>query len=349
MHVIELYQLTEWIDAQVRGEKILKKYQVLQSILKQNAAPNQPQQPFESQKDDLIAAIARVTLNRLSIDQLDFLRRLKIAPHVGEEGIADLEDNLYKHVIDIATSAANIQRIIDDINYGLEKSELIKKGLTDCVELGPAEFDEVLIRVSFSGQASLLNVADLKKWAGIWYEIARGITMAQDLSPEDVRIVGAKRGSIVLELAVVYAFALTTSRIIILALNVANRVLDIKKKAEEIRGLKLTNDNLAKEMQKAAAEEKAGGVEKIRKDIAAELKLNIETEGDKVTALNKAVADLVDFLEKGGEVDFVMPQEPESEETEEKETTQTRKRLRVAFEEIRKLEHSVKLLEHKKP
>jgi len=349
MHVIELYQLTEWIDAEIRRGNIVNKYQNLESILQQNASANQPKQPFESQKNELIEAIGRVPLSRLSIDQLNFLRRLRIAEHVGDEGIAYIEDSLYRNVIDIATSAANIRNVINDINYGLKKSEQIKGGLTDCVDLEPPEFEEVLIRVSFSGHASMSNVADLKKWASIWYDIARGIAMAHNSSPEEVRIVGAKRGSIVLELAVIYGIALTTSKIIILALNVANRVLDIKKKAEEIRGLKLSNDKLAKEIEKEAKNEKTSGIESIKKEILAELKLNTAREGDKVAALNKSVEDLVDFIEKGGEVDFVMPEESDTEEGEKKTNAEIRKRLRIAFEDIRRIEHTVKLLEHKNP
>jgi len=350
MHVIELYQLTEWIDVEIRENQIVKKYQALQSILHTNAQPNQPHQPFEPQKNELIEALGEVALDRLSIDQLDFLKKLKIAQHIGDEGINSIEDSLYKNVIDIATSASNLQNIIKDINYGLKKSEQIKNGLGDFVDFELPEFDEVLIRVNFSGYATMANVADFKKWGTIWYDIARGVTMAHGSPPEDVKIIGAKRGSVILELAVAYGVAHTTSKIILSALKVADRVLDIRKKAEEIRGLKLNNKKLADEIKKAADKEKASGIGNITKEIVATLKLNGEGEGEKVNALDKSVINLVDFIEKGGEVDFIMPEESDIEdEDKENEERKELKGLRIAFEEIRRLEHKIKQIEHKNP
>lgn len=352
MHVIELYQITEWIDVEIRENEIVQKYQNLQSILQQNAQPNQQQQSFESQKNELIEALGKVALNRLSIDQLDFLKRLKIAQHIGDEGINSIEDNLYKNVIDIATSASNLQNVIEDINYGLEKSEQIQRGLEDCVDLESPEFDEVLIRVNFSGSATMANVTDLKNWGIVWYDIARGIAMAHGASPEEVKVVGAKKGSIIIELAVVYGIAHTTSKIILSALNVADRVLDIRKKAEELRGLKLSNKKLANEIEKEADKEKESGIANITKEIVAELQLKIEGEGDKVTALDKSVHNLVDFIEKGGEVDFVMPEESDIEDEDietDKKKQKKLKELRLAFEGIRRLEHKIKQIEQKNP
>jgi hypothetical protein len=52
----------------------------------------------------------------------------------------------------------------------------------------------------------------------------------------------------------------------------------------------------------------------------------------------------------GGEVDFVMPdEEHEGEEAENKEAQKDKHELRVAFQEIRKLESKLALIEHKNP
>jgi hypothetical protein len=72
--------------------------------------------------------------------------------------------------------------------------------------------------------------------------------------------------------------------------------------------------------------------------------------GDKQTALNKAVKHLIDFLSKGGEIDCVLPEETETTE-EGKETENSSKNIQIAairesFKQIR--DHSAKLrvLEH---
>lgn len=133
--------------------------------------------------------------------------------------------------------------------------------------------------------------------------------------------------------------------LILAALKVAEKVLDIRKKAEELRGMKLKNDKLAKDLDKEAENEKKDGIEQITGDIAKKLKIKENGEGDKIKALDTAVKNLVNFIEKGGVVDFIVPEEDETEEGEEDNNAE----LRVAFQEIRQLEKKIELLEHKAP
>ncbi|MFW8602453.1 hypothetical protein ACOHYD_13350 [Desulfobacterota bacterium M19] len=338
MNVSELYELTHWVTDKIVSTQIPQKYQALQQILQQHTQPNQQKTSFESQKNDLIETITHVPLRELTKDQLLFLRELGIAQAVGSEGAEIIEDILYKNVIDVANSAQKLQEIYQKISQGIQKSDQIKTGLTGCVyeETYEAE-DEVLMRVSFTGNAALSNVIDFKNWGNIWFEIGRGVAMAHDLSPEDVKIVGATKGSIIIELAVIASIATTTSGIILSALKVAEKVLDIRKKAEEIRGLKLKNKKLATDIEKEAEKEKTAGIESISAEIIKQLKIKKDGEGDKVTALDKAVKNLVNFIESGGEVDFIIP--------EEQNEIPKYGDLRVTFQEIRQLENKIKLLE----
>lgn len=166
--------------------------------------------------------------------------------------------------------------------------------------------------------------------------------MAHNASPEDVKIVGAMKGSIIIELAVIASIATTTSGIILAALMVAEKVLDIRKKAEEIRNLKLKNTKLAREIEKEAENEKKTGIEAISAKLIKKLKLNKSDGGDKAIALNKAVQNLVNFIESGGEVDFVIPKE---EIEGDENTTPNYEDLRVTFQKIRQLENKIKMLE----
>ena len=196
------------------------------------------------------------------------------------------------------------------------------------------------MRVGFTGLATMANIKDFKNWGNIWYEIGWGIAIAHNLSPEDVKI----EGSIIIELVVVAAIATTASRIIISALKVAEKVLDIRKKAEEIRGLKLKNEQLANDIEKEAEEEKKSGIEEVTANAVKQLKLKKEGEGDKVKALDTAVKDLVSFIEKGGVIDFVLPK---NEEKPEEGTEREYDDLRIAFQEIRRIENKLAWLEHK--
>jgi len=352
MNVSELFELTHWIDDEIVGKEIIQKYQQLHQILHRHTQPNQPKQPFETQKEDLIEALRSVALDQITKDQLAFLEKLGISQAVGDEGIKTVEDVLYKNVIDVATSAQKLQELIQQVENGVRKSDQIKAGLDGCVSEEEYEAEnEVLMRVSFSGHAAMSNITDFKSWGSVWYDIGRGISMVHGASPEDVKIVGATKGSIIIELAVAYGIATTASGIILASLKVADRVIEIKKKAEELRGLKLKNDKLAKELEKEADNEKQKGIEQISTKIINKLKIKKEGEGDKVNALDKAVKDLVNFIENGGEVDFILPEEEPLDEEKGKESPQYQeaKQLRVAFEEIRKFEKKTELLEHKEP
>ncbi|MFZ3116282.1 MAG: hypothetical protein WA121_11900 [Syntrophales bacterium] len=346
MNVSELLNLTTWIDEKVVKAQIVKKYEALHSILQQNSQPNQQKQPFESQKDELITILGGVNLDGLTKDQLNFLNNLGIGNAVGEAGIGLVEDVLFKNVIDVATSAQKVEEIIKRINEGIEKSNQIKAGIENCTEEEAYEAeDEVLMRIAFTGKASMSSVTDFKSWGNIWYDIFRGIAMLHNLSPENVKIIGATQGSIVLELAVIIDIATTASGIILAALRVTEKVLDIRMKAEEIRELKLKNIKLAKDLEKEAENEKRIGIDEITVRLVNKFSLDQNNQGDKVTALDKAINNLVDFVEMGGEVDFVMS---DGKKSDDKENQKEKHELRIVFQEIRNLERKLSLTESRR-
>jgi len=348
MNVSELYDLTYWIDEEIVNTEIPEKYQQLHQILHQNSQPNNQNQPFESQKDDLLKAIKAVPLTQLTKEQLVFLRALGIAQAVGKEGTRTIEDVLYRNVLDIATSVNKIQQIHQKLKEGIKTSNQIKTGLNECIAPEEYEIDkEVMIRVTFTGNATMSNVSDFKKWGNTWHEIGRGIAMAHNAAPEDIRIIGATKGSVTIELATSPEIAITTSMIILFALELAQKILDIRKKAEEIKNLQLQNKQLAKDIKKEATKAKQAGVDQICERLMVELTIEKDGNGDKAIALDKAVKDLIDFIEFGGEVDFIVPDENDDEDNEEGEEVSRPEyeKLRNTITDIRLLEDKLKLLE----
>jgi len=350
MNVSELFELTNWIQTEIVNRQIPQKYQTLQQILQRNAQPNQQKQPFEDQKNDLIESIKKVQINRLTKDQLEFLRNLNIAQAIGKEGVDTIEDILYKNVIDIATAAKKIQEIHQRLTQGIQKANQIRAGLEGCVIEEEYEVEgEVLIRIYFRDKASLANVTDFKKWGETWHDIGRGIAMAHNATPEDIKIVGATSGSIVLEMATMASIATTTSAIIYSILKVVEKVLEIRKKAEEIKNLQLNNKKIALELEKEAEKEIENGAEMIANEQIKRLRLKQEGEGDKINVLEKAVSKLLNFIELGGEVDFIIPEEDmvksdeEVEQIEKSEIDYTQ--IKDTSEKIRQLEYKIKALE----
>jgi len=240
MNVSELYSLTNWIEKEIVKRSVSQKYQALHSILQQHVESSMPKQSFGTQRDELIKTLLEIPLDKLSKDQLNYLFELGIAQAVGQQGVDILEDTLYKNVIDVMTSAETISNIFHNLNNGIERACQIKQGLGN-MQQGkqlPGE-DEVLMRVSFSGQSALSNVVDFRHWGSIWYDIGYGVALAHAEKPEDIKIVGATNSPVALELAVSYNIASTISNIILAVLKVADKVMSITQKAEELRMLKI--------------------------------------------------------------------------------------------------------------
>lgn len=352
MNVEELYGLTEWINSEISGQRIPKLYNSLHTILQQNTQPNQQKQPFDEQKLSLIEALKKVPLNRLTLSQVDFLTKIGIAPYIGEEGVEHLEEILVKNPIDPATAASNLQTVLNSITQGIEKSNIIKKGLEGCVEVREFPSDEFLIRVNFSNDAAITNIKDLKEWGDIWHTIGRGIGITHGIPPEEIRIIGASNGSILLDLGVTYLFVNTVSMILNKALNIAERVIQIRGEAEKVRTLHLSNNKIASQLETEAKKVNDEGIEKIKKEVFSQLGIGNSPDGDKQTAFVKALGLLINFLSKGGEVDCVIPDEPETTEEENEGESQDQPQraqlttLRESFQQIR--DHSAKLrvLEH---
>jgi hypothetical protein len=117
-----------------------------------------------------------------------------------------------------------------------------------------------------------------------------------------------------------------------------------------LRDMKLSNIRIAKELDEEAEKERKKGIARITETVSKSKRKKNTNEGDKVTALDRAVKDLVQFLEKGGEVDCVLPPDaagdgqkgvkPEGKEVRE---------LRSTLTEIRRLEIHVKQIEDAKP
>lgn len=347
MNISELFTLTQWIEQEIKNQQIPQRYNNLRDALQANTKPDQPKRPFESQKTDLLNAIANVPLDSLTEEQFEMLKVFGIRDNVGSEAVSKIEDALFRNSLDIATAAQTIGKFASQVQEGVQRSDALRQSLAGLAPKERSLEERVLVRVTFKNEAAISNVVDFKTYANVWYDIGRGIAMINDATPEHIQVVGAGQGSIIVELATAYAIASTIAAIMLEALKVAERVIDIQKKAEEVKGMKLGNAKIAKELEDAAKEEKMKGIEAITANVAKHKHKKENAEGDKVVALERAVKLLIEFLQKGGSVDCVIPEtkagaeaKPEAEEI---------KSLRKSFREIRQLEFHLKQIEDHKP
>lgn len=352
MQITELLRLTDWFQNNIVKSGLPSKYTALFNKMNSNIRRNvnQPLIPFEIEKESLFEDIKKIKFDSLSLEQINFLEKLGVVDLLGNEGVIRIQNILYKNNLDIASASARIKEFVDTINKAQTTIKELQDTLTKSFEIDvDSEIPEntVLMRVYFQNEMSIDNLTDFKKFSALWYDIGRGIAMAQDKSPEDFNIIGAKKGSIILEMAVVVGLAKTVSVILVESLKVAERVLEILRKVEELKSLKLNNKKIELELKKEADKEKEEGIKHILDNTITELNLNVTQQGDKITAIEKSIKKLIDFTQKGGMVDFVQPDESNFTEDEENMRDEV-SQLKENISKIRLLEDKVKLLEARK-
>lgn len=190
------------------------------------------------------------------------------------------------------------------------------------------------MRVRFMGNASINNVEDFKKLGSLWFDIGRGISMAHGGSPKDIKIIGATRGSVILELALNAVLVSPFMIIIKQGLAITEKVYNIKKLRLEAKIAEMKLDHFDEKITEITD----NTIANISEELFKGLTLNTNNQGDKKVALKKSITKLVDFLGKGGYVDFVMKKELEDED-------KPTKLLRKQAIEIKKLEEKILLLE----
>ena len=120
--------------------------------------------------------------------------------------------------------------------------------------------------------------------------------------------------------------------------------MELRLMAADIRLKNLQNKNAAKELEKAAEDEKSAAIKRISAETVKFVKLKKDPDGEKIIVLENSIELLVNFIDKGGEVDFVIPDEDELDE-EGEPVKPKYEELRINYQEIRQLEGSIKLLE----
>jgi hypothetical protein len=264
---------------EIRQRTLSERYLRLYEGIKENR--------FEGQKVDLIESMKEIDLTRLTKNQVSFLDKLKIYPALGPHGIEEIK-NILSRNLQNSIAMQKIREIHTRLEEGLEQVRLISDALKDCVCDDEEESkDEVLIRVIFLKEASISNVSDFKNWGDTWYLIGHGITLAHNATPQDIKIVGADKGSVILELLTKPEIAATVADIIHSVLETVAEVLNIKKLVSEARKFSLKivalEENATDTDSKNIAEsEKKKAVENIIKKQTEKLKLNKDSDGGKV-------------------------------------------------------------------
>lgn len=352
MEVTELYDLTTWVADEIVDHSdhgnLQNDYTALFNILEANVSSGE-KQPFEQAKENLLEHLEAIEFSTLTNSQVDFLEKSDLMPVIGKAAPTKIK-NILRDVLDIATAAQKIQQMRDQLTKGLERIGMLSEGLKDCVP--PSEdYNEllpggILTRVSFHGDVGIGNMADFMERAETWHRIGHGLARAHDTPVEDIRIVGASRGSILIDFVLSSEIAYTIILITGSILLVLEKIGNIRLTAARIRNLNLKNRKIAADLEKEIDEEKKEGKAKIKEEQAERLGIS----GEKGNALDIAIDELINFIDNDGEIDVYLPPPPEEEEDEEGNTIpvkdvhaelrDTAQKKRVTEREVLRLKHA---------
>lgn len=342
MNVTELYRFAKWLEEY--GRAAHSKYNKLHAILQHNATqPNK--QPVRDSLEGLVGTLTSLPMNELTAQQFSLLKHFEIADLLGEKGADFVRRTIDTSEFDPASAASDIsnaqQAIAKTLDIVGQWGNAYEK-LALPSELSDPEPDRHIVRVQFQYEASIEDVPAWRASSDDWLTIARGVAMCVGEAPEDVKVVGATSGSIILELAssaawvTLFAFIYRQlSYVVRDGLRIANAVADLKHKKM-----------LYKEVEKAFEDERKkleeGGLKKAISEVKKKLPRNIEQ--DKVLALTKAMEKFFNFYKKGGEVDFVEPSEEKVDDEEGEDEASELSDLREAIKEIRSVQSQIRLL-----
>ncbi|MYM55186.1 hypothetical protein [Thalassovita mangrovi] len=350
MEIAEVFDLARWYQDQ--GPKTGRLYQELQTVLQHNASQNQ-KQPVREPLEKLISALKALPMAELSFQQVAHLDDMGVACFLGVRGAEFVERVVTQSSYDPATSASEIKTATDTVNATVGTFQNLANTLKAAAfktdnEAEKLDSDTAMARIQFRQDASIRNIAEMKKWSGDWNDIARGIGHLVGETPHDMKVVGASKGSIIVcvtgSMMLISAFAFMSKKVSGIVLD----VLRVQNAIEDLRHKRLWNDTIEKSMKDDLKKREGALVDEIIAGLKERAGDGFVQEHD--AHLTTAVKKYVDFSKKGGEVDYLQPPEPEFEEDQamgdhEESQSLLVTELRDLISEIRSIKSESLLLE----
>jgi hypothetical protein len=339
MTVDELNRLAKWVEENLTPN--LGAYDNLATVLKHNAEQNQ-KQPLKSSLEELQSVLLNQPIEELTIEQADLLKMNQISTFVGTEGLRWLKSIVTEGEYDPASAAGEMRSAYTTINRAIESFDTLTRTMRaiGIVENNDFSLEEgIIARIHFKGNAAITDIVKLKKWSADWNDIARGLAMAVDERPEDVRVVGASTGSVIMILCVTLSVAKILVSLSKSATAISMNTLNIANSLEDLRHKKVLNKGIEEAMRLEINRIKSEGVATALTDAKKMIPGKLNNTNEKL--LETSVEKYLAFTEHGGEIDMLAP--PDSAD-EEFGFAKEVEELKLGIQEVRKIKAEVQLL-----
>ncbi|MEM5733080.1 hypothetical protein AAEI00_15360 [Shewanella algae] len=210
MLLSEMISLNSWISDKESLFQPIAKLAKLQQILNANIqarAPNNRQsqaiQSFTEEKNEAIAAIRRLKLTELSKDQITCLSVHGADEYMGDLAAQRLKNAFRDEVHDHAYLAKQVGEAHSSLSQARAKISEVSKFLRPYTnEIQEANYleDKARFSIIFKDGVKVDSLKDLELRSKEWSVIMHGIGVALDVPPNEFKVLGARNGSLVIDL-----------------------------------------------------------------------------------------------------------------------------------------------------
>lgn len=367
MLLSEMISLNSWIDDKESLFQPIAKLAKLQQILNANIqarAPNnrtaQKIQSFTEEKNEAIDAIRRLKLTELSKDQITCLSVHGADEYMGDLAANKLKDAFRDEVHDLAYLAKKVTDAHSSLEQARAKIAEVSKFLTPYTnEIQEANYleDKARFSIIFKDGVQIDSLKDLEHRSKEWSVIMHGIGVALDVAPNEFKVLGARNGSLVIDLFMCAAAIVPIGFILNRSLAILERFALSMKRLDTIYDLdidepafKEIEDEIKATNEKYFNIKRLVSAKSIAKEILDERKCPENKRSEAEAHLESSVKKILNHLRKGGDLDAFVPHAQTDDESSEEENSAEEANSLISEFRHKKLELNkeelVRLLEH---
>lgn len=314
MDIQELLELAKWVRRTVKD--VRHSYESVSDTLRHNSTETQ-KIPLEDHVDSLIYVLNEIDLLNLTHAQRLVLFKLNVEGLFGERGIDFVNSAVRNTNVDPAIAHAQFVNAIRSMDFAKQWASDIINALESLFAESDDSVQEegkIILRIEFTEKARIDNINDWKKWSDKWHRVLRGIGMVFNQRPDEVQIVGASRGSIIITIAASLYIVKLLAEMTGTILKAVNEWKTLQKTMEELKEKNLLDKDISESLDRKVSDIKSRCVDETLASV--QNKYGSAINGEVEAAVKQAIVDMVKFLGNGGKIDFGKIQDIQNEDRE---------------------------------
>ncbi|HHF3119235.1 TPA: hypothetical protein ACPJ1X_004177 [Vibrio alginolyticus] len=365
----EMISLSKWLNDKESSFSPIQKLATLQGILSSNIAARQPnnRQPtpiksFTEEKKLALDAIKTLSLSELSKDQIACLSLHNADQFMGIDAYNHLDSIFKNEVHDLAHLASEVQKAHSALSQAKTAINAVAQSMTPYAKLiEEAQYleDQARFSIIFKEGVQINSLKDLEAKSKEWNTIMHSIGVSLGVPPNEFKVLGARNGSLVIDLYMCAAAIVPIGFILSRSLSIIESFAMSMKRLKAIYELEI-DDPAIKEIdedikaisEKYFSHKKLVSAKKIASQILDETECPAENRAEAESNLESGIKKILNHLRKGGDLDAFVPTGHNPEEEEQPNDKNSQHKANELIQEFRhkklslKKEEVIQLLEH---